>query len=61
LTLPLPAPQNPPKEGGIMRSKLFVILGLLLTLPLTANAQTKAAVKQVPMADQLFPRFADCE
>lgn len=41
-----------------MRSKPFVILGLLLTLPLTANAQTKAVVKQeFPMADQHSPRF----
>jgi rhodanese-related sulfurtransferase len=46
LTLPLAASQNPPKEGGLMRSRLFVILGLGLTLALTANAQTKADVKQ---------------
>jgi hypothetical protein len=58
LTLPLPAPQNPPQEGGIVRNKLFVILGLLLTPPFTAYAQTKADVKQqFPMAHQHSPRF----
>ena len=41
-----------------MRNKLFLILGLVLTLALTANAQTKAAVKQeFSMAHQHSPRF----
>ena len=41
-----------------MRSKLFLILGLVLTLALTVNAQTKADVKQESStARQHSPRF----
>jgi rhodanese-related sulfurtransferase len=41
-----------------MPSKPFLALGLFLTLALTANAQTKAEVKQEPsMAHQHSPRF----
>jgi rhodanese-related sulfurtransferase len=47
--------QNPSKEGGIMRSKLFLMLGLVPTLSLAVKAQT---VKQEPsMAHQHSPRF----
>ena len=50
--------QNPSKEGGIMRSKGFPILGLVLALALAASAQTKAGVKQeVSVAHQQSPRF----
>jgi rhodanese-related sulfurtransferase len=41
-----------------MRSKLFLTLGLVLTLALTANTQTKSDIKQESsMAHQHSPRF----
>jgi rhodanese-related sulfurtransferase len=47
--------QNPPKGGEIMRSKLFLLLGVVPTLALTVNAQTVR--QESSMAHQHSPRF----
>src|ERR1039458_6941299 len=41
LTLLFPTRRIPAKQGGTMRSKLFLILGLLLTMAAAASGQTK--------------------
>jgi rhodanese-related sulfurtransferase len=54
LTLPSSA-RRIHQKGGIMRSKLFLIIGLLPILALTVNAQTVKQESSMP--DQRSPRF----